>query len=106
VREVGDAARQVPIPFSVTRRNYLANLQASISPPLTEQDMKDIAAIDKNCRLIKGQVFLWKENQTWEDLWDVNGVIHHEEDERRHPAGQQHVEFRDFESLSPATDRY
>jgi hypothetical protein len=25
--------------------------------------------------LIKGQVFLWKENQSWEDLWDVNGMI-------------------------------
>ena len=21
--------------------------------------------------LIKGQVFLWKDGQTWEDLWDV-----------------------------------
>ena len=35
----------------------------------------EIAAIDKNCRLIKGQVFLWKDGQTWEDLWDVNGEI-------------------------------
>ena len=34
-----------------------------------------IAGIDRNCRLIKGQVFLWKQDQTWEDLWDVNGVI-------------------------------
>ena len=30
---------------------------------------------DKNCRLIKGQVFLWKENQSWEDLWDLNGEV-------------------------------
>ncbi|HEV7299937.1 MAG TPA: aldo/keto reductase [Tepidisphaeraceae bacterium] len=66
---------QVPIPFSVTRRNYHANLQATVSAPLTEQDMQDLAKIDRNCRLIKGQVFLWKEDQTWEDLWDLNGVI-------------------------------
>ena len=66
---------QVPIPFSVTPRNYLANLEATVSAPLGEQDMLDIAAIDKGCRLIKGQVFLWKDNQTWEDLWDVSGEI-------------------------------
>lgn len=66
---------QVPIPFSITPKNYLANLQAVVSAPLTDQDMRDIAAIDKNCRLIKGQVFLWKDNQSWEDLWDLNGQI-------------------------------
>jgi alcohol dehydrogenase (NADP+) len=66
---------QVPIPMSVTRRNYLANLQCTLTPPLTDQEMTDIAGIDKKCRLIKGQVFLWKANQTWEDLWDLNGEI-------------------------------
>ena len=35
--------------------------------------MSAIAAIDRNCRLIKGQVFLWKDDQSWEDLWDVDG---------------------------------
>jgi alcohol dehydrogenase (NADP+) len=66
---------QIPIPMSVNRKNYLANLQAAVTEPLTVNDMNDIASIDKNCRLIKGQVFLWKENQDWQDLWDVNGVI-------------------------------
>ena len=66
---------QVPIPMSTKRSHYLANLQAVVSAPLTEADMKAIAGIDKNCRLIKGQVFLWKEDQDWEDLWDVKGVI-------------------------------
>jgi hypothetical protein len=37
--------------------------------------MEEIAQIDRNCRLIKGQVFLWKDNQPWEDLWDLNGEI-------------------------------
>jgi len=64
-----------PIPFSTKRANYLANLREVVGKPLTEQDMHDIAALDKNCRFIKGQVFLWKENQNWEDLWDPDGVI-------------------------------
>jgi hypothetical protein len=43
--------------------------------PLTDEEMRAIGSIDRNCRLIKGQVFLWKEGQTWEALWDVNGEI-------------------------------
>jgi alcohol dehydrogenase (NADP+) len=64
---------QIPIPFSV--HHFYDNLEAATMPPLTKNDMDAIAKADKNCRLIKGQVFLWKENQTWEDLWDVNGTI-------------------------------
>jgi hypothetical protein len=37
--------------------------------------MQAIVRIDRNCRLIKGQVFLWKDNQSWEDLWDPDGEI-------------------------------
>jgi diketogulonate reductase-like aldo/keto reductase len=66
---------QIPIPFSTQRRNFLANLQAAVTPPLSDSEMEAIRGIDRNCRLIKGQVFLWKENQSWEDLWDVNGEI-------------------------------
>lgn len=66
---------QVPIPFSTRRSSYLSNLQAVVSDPLTDEEMHAIAKIDKNCRLIKGQVFLWKDGQTWEDLWDLNGEI-------------------------------
>ena len=66
---------QVPIPFSVRRTNCLANLRSLTTPPLTDEEMREIAAIDRNCRLIKGHVFLWKEEQTWEDLWDLNGKI-------------------------------
>lgn len=64
-----------PIPFSTKRNNYLANLQGVAGEPLTGAEMADIAAIDRGCRLIKGQVFLWKQDQTWEDLWDLDGVI-------------------------------
>ena len=66
---------QTPIPFSVNPRNYRANLDAAAGAPLSEADMAAIAAIDRNCRLIKGQVFLWKQEQNWEDLWDLNGTI-------------------------------
>jgi diketogulonate reductase-like aldo/keto reductase len=66
---------QVPIPFSVRRSNYLANLRAAVDNRLTDDDMAAIAKIDRNCRLIKGQVFLWKDGQGWEDLWDENGTI-------------------------------
>jgi len=64
-----------PIPFSTRRANYLANLQGVASPPLSDDEMRAIAGIDRNCRLIKGQVFLWKPGQSWEDLWDLDGVI-------------------------------
>jgi alcohol dehydrogenase (NADP+) len=66
---------EVVIPFSVNRKNYLSNLKASVTEPLTAQDMADISKIDRGCRLIKGQVFLWKEGQTWEALWDLDGTI-------------------------------
>ncbi len=66
---------QVPIPFSVYRHEYKSNLEAVVRDPLSDEEMTAIAKIDKNCRLIKGQVFLWKDNQSWEDLWDVNGEI-------------------------------
>ena len=66
---------QTPIPFSTNRKNYSANLAGAVSPPLTDEDMLAIAGIDKNCRLIKGQVFLWRDGQSWEDLWDLNGEI-------------------------------
>ena len=64
---------QTPIPFSV--HHYRANLEGIVSDPLTSGEMRAIAAIDRNCRLVKGQVFLWKEGQSWEDLWDLNGEI-------------------------------
>jgi alcohol dehydrogenase (NADP+) len=66
---------QVPIPFSTRRSSYLSNLQAVVGDLLSADEMHAISKIDKNCRLIKGQVFLWKEDQSWEALWDINGEI-------------------------------
>jgi alcohol dehydrogenase (NADP+) len=64
---------QIPIPFSVN--HFYENIEAAVKITLSDSDMNDIAQIDKNCRLIKGQVFLWKDNQSWEDLWDIDGEI-------------------------------
>ncbi len=66
---------QIPIPFSIYRDQVLSNLAAAIYDPLTDEEMAAISRINKNCRLIKGQVFLWKDNQDWKDLWDEDGVI-------------------------------
>jgi diketogulonate reductase-like aldo/keto reductase len=66
---------QIPIPFSTKRRNMLSNLKAVTSEPLTNTEMQEIAGINKNCRLIKGQVFLWPEAKSWEELWDLDGKI-------------------------------
>lgn len=65
----------VVIPFATKRAQYLANLQAVVSDPLSDDDMRALAAIDKNCRLIKGQVFLWQGARDWQDLWDLDGNI-------------------------------
>ncbi len=64
-----------PIPFSSKRRNILANLQAVSVDPLSDEEMNAISGIDRQCRLVKGQVFLWKDGQTWEALWDMDGTI-------------------------------
>jgi alcohol dehydrogenase (NADP+) len=64
-----------PIPFSTNPRNILNNLRGIVGEPPTEEDMRAISSIDRNCRLIKGQVFLWRPGQSWEDLWDLDGRI-------------------------------
>lgn len=66
---------QVPIPFSVKEPQYISNLKCVTEDPLTEEEMEIIRAADKNCRLIKGQVFLWPGAKGWEDLWDMEGEI-------------------------------
>lgn len=66
---------QTPIPFSTNPRNYYSNLLCTTTAPLSDEEMEAISKIDKNCRLIKGQVFLWKDNQDWQDLWDIDGTI-------------------------------
>ena len=66
---------QIPIPFSVYRNEYTSNIRCITQDLLTDDEMKTLATIDKNNRLIKGQVFLWDGAKGWEDLWDVNGKV-------------------------------
>ncbi len=66
---------QIAIPFSIHEFNYVSNLRSTIEDPLTDAEMELLEGIDKNCRLIKGQVFLWEGAKSWEDLWDLDGKI-------------------------------
>jgi len=66
---------QIPIPFSVREDDYVSNLRCTTENPLTEGEMKILAGLDRNCRLIKGQVFLWEGAESWKDLWDLDGNI-------------------------------
>ena len=65
----------IPIPFSVQEKNYQANLRAITSDPLTAGEMELLKKAERNCRLVKGQVFLWPGAKGWEDLWDMDGKI-------------------------------
>ena len=70
------AARgQVPIPFSIHEEEYLSNLKCVTEDPLTPAEIHALRGVDRNNRLIKGQVFLWEGAGSWLDLWDVDGVI-------------------------------
>lgn len=65
----------IPIPFSVKEPQYISNLKCATEDPLTEEEMEAIRLDDKNCRLVKGQVFLWEGAKGWEDLWDLDGTF-------------------------------
>ena len=66
---------QIPIPFSVRKEQYISNLRSATEDPLSAEEMEIIKGLDKNNRLIKGQVFLWPGAHGWEDLWDLDGTI-------------------------------
>ena len=64
---------QIPIPFSI--HNYTANLECTMTEPLTEEEMRTIGTLERHNRLVKGQVFLWPGAKDWHDLWDEDGII-------------------------------
>ena len=66
---------QIPIPFSVYENEYVSNLRCTTVDPLTDAEMASLKTVERNCRLIKGQVFLWPNANDWHDLWDEDGVI-------------------------------
>lgn len=69
------ARGQVPIPFSIRPAEYRSNLQCATEDPLTAEELEALKSVDRNCRLIKGPVFLWPGADSWLDLWDVDGTI-------------------------------
>ncbi|MDR1801824.1 MAG: aldo/keto reductase [Lachnospiraceae bacterium] len=66
---------QIPIPFSITKEHYKANLRCLTEDPLNEEEMRLIATLERGNRLVKGQVFLWEGAKDWHALWDEDGVI-------------------------------
>ena len=56
---------QTPIPFSVYENEYTSNLKYVTEDQLTDEEMEILKSVDKNCRLIKGQVFLWEGAKGW-----------------------------------------
>ena len=57
------------IPFSVKEPQYISNLKCTTEDPLTDEEMELLKKADCNCRLVKGQVFLWPGATDWEELW-------------------------------------
>ena len=66
---------QIPIPFSIYENDYVSNLRCTVEDLLTEKEMEVMKTVNRNCRLVKGQVFLWEGAKGWEDLWDEDGFI-------------------------------
>jgi diketogulonate reductase-like aldo/keto reductase len=64
----------VAIPFSAKREQYERTIDAvkHIDELLTDDDMQQIAQIDKNFRIIKAESLLWEGAKDWHDLWDEN----------------------------------
>ena len=60
----------IPIPFSVHAKNYESNLRSVAGDPLAREEMELLKKAERNCRLVKGQVFLWPGARGWEELWD------------------------------------
>ena len=66
----------IPIPFSVRDFEIKSNIECvSITEKITDEEMAELATINKDCRLIKAPVFLWEGAESWEDLWDIDGKI-------------------------------
>ena len=63
------AMSALPIPFSSRPANYLANLRCITEDPLTPEDLAVLKEAERDCRLIKGQVFLWPGASDWREIW-------------------------------------
>ncbi len=57
------------IPFSVKEPQYISNLKCTTEDPLTDDEMYLLRNAERDCRLVKGQVFLWPGADDWTQLW-------------------------------------
>lgn len=83
---------QIPIPFAVKPEQIRSNLAAA-RLRLTPAEIEDLKGLDRNSRLIKGQVFLWPGSTDWRDLWDVDGTIPGWGGYGSPEAGSEHVDL-------------
>jgi len=67
---------QVPVPFSANPTNMLSNLQAVMGSPLSREEMKALRAVDRNCRLSRGQGYLWPGATSYRELWEDDPPDH------------------------------
>ena len=58
------------IPFSVKESQYVSNLKCTTVDPLSDDEMELLKKAERNCRLVKGQVFLWPGAEDWTQLWE------------------------------------
>ena len=58
------------IPFSVKEPQYISNLKCTTEDPLSDEEMTLLKNAEQNCRLVKGQVFLWPGATDWTQLWE------------------------------------
>ena len=65
----------IPIPFATKEKNILTNIQSLDMQDFDDEQMQAIASDDKNCRLVKGHVFLWNGSNDWTDLWDIDDEL-------------------------------
>eukprot|EP00755_Sulcionema_specki_P012571 Sspe_Gene.51746::Locus_28707_Transcript_2_2_Confidence_0.667_Length_1252::g.51746::m.51746/K00002/AKR1A1, adh; alcohol dehydrogenase (NADP+) len=63
----------VVIPQSANEGRIIENFNAGLLEDYSDEEMEMLNGIDKNCRLIMGQVFNWKKGMDWHDLWDDLG---------------------------------
>lgn len=71
----GQQRGEIIIPFSVEEHKYVSNLKCVTVDPLSADEMKTFATLERGNRLVKGQVFLWEGAKDWHDLWDEGGFI-------------------------------
>ena len=73
--EMGHPARQVPIPFSVKRRNFLANLQAAVTRPAHRRGHGRHRGDRPELPPDQGPGFPLERRPDLGSLWDLDGEI-------------------------------